>query len=80
MKHLLLTCTVAAGLMASPAFAASKADESAMIYTAVQKGQWTEAEKLLRQGLAQNPSDPQRLLNLAYVLQNTGRGASHVPA
>ncbi len=73
MKHILLTCAFAAGLMTAPAFAASSPDEAAQTYTAVQKGQWGEAEKLLRQGLAQNPTDPQRLLNLAYVLQNTGR-------
>jgi tetratricopeptide (TPR) repeat protein len=73
MKSILMTCVVAAGLMGSPAFASSSSETSTLAYEAIQKGQWTEAETILRQGLAENPDDPMRLLNLAYVLQNTGR-------
>ncbi len=45
----------------------------AFAYQAIQKGRWEEAERALRSGLTQNPNDPMRLLNLAYVLQSTGR-------
>jgi len=36
---------------------------------------WSRAERVLREGLKQDPNDASRLLNLALVLQNTGREA-----
>ncbi len=74
MKNILMTSVFAAGLMSVPAFASST-DASGPAYDAILKGQWAEAESMLRQGLAQNPQDASRLLNLAFVLQNTGRQA-----
>lgn len=75
MKTILLSCVVAASLLSASAFASSSADGSALAYEAIQKGDWAAAESTLRQGLQQNPEDPMRLLNLAYVLQNTGRAS-----
>jgi len=75
MKKFLTTCAIVAGLMSASAFAGSTPETDTLAYQAIQKGQWAEAESRLRQGLAQNPNDPMRLLNLAYVLQSTGRAA-----
>lgn len=75
MKHILMTCAVAAGLFAVPVLASSASDSNGVAYKAIIKGQWVEAENLLRQGLKQDPNDASRLLNLAFVLQNTGRQA-----
>ena len=72
MKQILMTCVMAAGLMSVPAMASSS-DASGPASEAILKGNWSEAETLLRQGLALNPNDASRLLNLAFVLQNTGR-------
>lgn len=72
MKKILMTCAVAAGLMSVPAFASSASDASTAS-EAIMKGNWSEAEALLRQGLKDTPNDATRLLNLAFVLQNTGR-------
>jgi len=58
---------------ASPVLAEAGADANNLGYQAIQDGKWAEAESQIRAGLAQNPKDPMRLLNLAYVLQNTGR-------
>lgn len=68
MKKFVLTCAVALALGA-PAFAADTA------YQAMVDGKWSQAETLLRQGLAQNPNDTSRMLNLAFVLQNSGKQA-----
>lgn len=77
MKHIVLSGVfAAAALMASPSFAASKAD--APVYEAVQAGNWAQAETMLRDALKANASDPVAMLNLAYVLQNTGRAAEAV--
>jgi Tfp pilus assembly protein PilF len=73
MKHILLTCAFAACLTASQAFAASGGNAETVAYDAMQKGQWAQAETLLRQQLAQAPNDAIHLLNLAYVLKNSGR-------
>jgi Flp pilus assembly protein TadD len=70
MKVLLTVC---AGVFLVSASA--QADSGAVAYDAIQKGKWVEAEAQLRAGLKENPNDPMRLLNLAYVLQNTGRTA-----
>ncbi len=75
MKKLLMACTLAAGLMSVPAFAGADSNPGGSAYDAIMKGKWAEAESLLRQGLAQNPNDASRLLNLAFVLQSTGRQA-----
>jgi Flp pilus assembly protein TadD len=73
MKTFVVTCFLAAGLMSAQASAAVPSDANGAAYQSILKGQWSEAEALLRQGLAQNPDDATRLLNLAFVLQNTGR-------
>jgi tetratricopeptide (TPR) repeat protein len=78
MRALLLTSIVAVGVMgglSTSAFASSPPEAGGLAYEAIQKGQWSEAETILRQGLAQDPNDPMRLLNLAYVLQSSGRSA-----
>jgi Flp pilus assembly protein TadD len=73
MKKLIASCVVAAGFIGAPALAQSAADQSTLAYQSIQEGKWAEAETTLRAGLADNPNDPMRLLNLAYVLQSTGR-------
>ena len=73
MKKILMTCAFAAAVMSAPAFAASNTDTSGSSYRAIMDGNWSDAEKVLREGLKQNPDDASRLLNLAFVLQNTGR-------
>jgi Tfp pilus assembly protein PilF len=73
MKKLIASCVVVAGFISAPAFAAATVEANTLAYQAIQDGKWAEAESLLRSGLAQNPDDPMRLLNLAYVLQSTGR-------
>lgn len=78
MDRILFSALIVIGVTLSPAFAASTAGSSVQVYEAVQKRQWDEAEKLLRQSLRENPNDPTGLLNLAYVLQNTGRDAEAV--
>ncbi len=78
MKRIVLSALIAAGFALSPALAASTPEAGTRVYDAVQKGQWGEAEKLLRQSLSQNPNDTVGMLNLAYVLQNSGRGAEAV--
>ncbi len=74
MKNILMTCVFAAGLMSVPAFASST-DANGVASDAIMAGDFAQAETLLRQGLAQNPQDATRLLNLAFVLQSTGRAA-----
>lgn len=44
-------------------------------YGAIESGNWASAEKQLRTELSTTPDDPMRLVNLAYVLQQQGRGA-----
>ncbi len=71
MKNFLMAAA-AAVLLGAPAYAATVAD-SGPAYQAMLDGKWSEAETALRQSLAENPKDASRLLNLAFVLQNTGR-------
>jgi tetratricopeptide (TPR) repeat protein len=73
MKKILASCVVVSALCGAHAFAGSTPETNTLAYQAIQNGQWNEAETILRQGLEQNPNDPMRLLNLAYVLQSTGR-------
>ncbi len=42
-------------------------------YESIQQGNWVAAETQLRTELSENPHDPMRLLNLAYVLQSQGK-------
>lgn len=42
-------------------------------YSAIQDRDWTRAEAQLREARVGNPDDPYVMLNLAYVLQMTGR-------
>ena len=42
-------------------------------YQAILEQDWAAAEKQLNAAIAENPEDPFRLLNLAYVLRSTGR-------
>lgn len=67
MKKFVMAC-VAAVALSVPAMAAE-----GVAYDAMVNGQWGQAETLLRQALAQDPNDPSRLLNLAFVLQNAGK-------
>ncbi len=78
MKHIVLSGVFAAALFASPSFAASKPDANASVYEAVQNRQWAQAEATLREALKANANDPVAMLNLAYVLQNTGRASEAV--
>jgi Flp pilus assembly protein TadD len=71
MKKFLIAAA-AAVMMSASAYAATVAD-TGPAYQAMLDGKWSEAESALRQSLAQNPKDATRLLNLAFVLQNTGR-------
>ena len=71
MKKFLMACSLAA-VMAAPAMAATN-DSNTAVYDAIAHGQWSQAESMLRAELAQNPHDAARLLNLAFVLQNSGR-------
>ena len=71
MKKILIAAAAVA-MMSAPAFAATVAD-SGPAYEAILNGKWSEAETALRQSLAQNPNDATRMLNLAFVLQSTGR-------
>jgi len=63
---------MASAVMVTPAFSGTD-EQNDLAYQAIQQGQWQAAENQLRAELAANPGDPMRLLNLAYVLQNTGR-------
>ena len=58
---------------AGTAMAAADSGGSDLGYTAMQQGQWQKAEEQLRAELKANPNEPMRLLNLAFVLQHTGR-------
>lgn len=75
MKKLTIAC-VGAALMfavAGPVAADATAENEGLAFEAIQDGNWTQAETELRAGLEQMPNDPMRLLNLAYVLQKSGR-------
>jgi len=75
MRKIIASCIGASMMMGAAAFASEPTTEgSTLAYQAIQDGKWSEAESQLRAGLEKNPDDPMRLLNLAYVLQNTGRG------
>jgi Flp pilus assembly protein TadD len=75
MRKVLASCIGVSMMMGATAFASEPASEgSTLAYQAIQDGKWSEAESQLRAGLEKNPDDPMRLLNLAYVLQSTGRG------
>lgn len=51
----------------------SAAGASDLGYGSIQDGNWAAAEIQLRAELKENPNDPMRMLNLAYVLQSQGR-------
>lgn len=71
-RHWLAGIGFALLVSTAPAMAADdRADD--LGYAAIQKGDWADAEAQLRAGLAAEPADSSRLLNLAYVLQNLGR-------
>jgi len=72
MKKTLTFCAVAAGLAGGPALTASAADGN-RAHQAIASGRWFEAEDMLRQDLVRKPNDPAALLDLAFVLRNTGR-------
>ena len=73
MKKILMTCAFTVALMSAPSFAATNSDVSDTTDSAGNHLTWGDAEKLLRQDLKQNPNNVERLLNLAFVLRNTGR-------
>ena len=57
----------------TPSFADPALAANDMAFSAIQAGQWSQAEVQLRQELVSNPNDPMRLVNLAFVLQRQGR-------
>ncbi len=75
MKTVSVLC-VAVGLMfgaVGPTIAAEVGQSDGLALKAIEGGNWAQAEAELRAGLASTPSDPMKLLNLAYVLQKSGR-------
>ena len=75
MKTVSVLCVGAAmmiGAMGS-ALADATSQTEGLAFEAIAQGNWTAAEAELRAGLAQTPTDPMKLLNLAYVLQKSGR-------
>lgn len=74
MKKIVVSGIVASMMLGVSALASEPAKEvNTLAYQAIQDGKWSEAESVLRAGLEKNPDDAMRLLNLAYVLQSTGR-------
>jgi Flp pilus assembly protein TadD len=75
MKTVSVLCVGAAFMfgLAGSAMADATAQTEGLAFEAIQAGNWTQAESELRAGLAKTPSDPMKLLNLAYVLQKSGR-------
>ncbi len=76
MKTVSVLCVGAAmmfGAMGS-ALADATSQTDGLAFDAIAQGNWTAAEAELRAGLSQSPNDPMKLLNLAYVLQKSGRG------
>lgn len=66
---------MALATLSTTSFADQKAVSSDLGFSAIQSGDWSTAESQLRQELVANPSDPMRLVNLAFVLQQQGRDA-----
>jgi len=52
---------------------AAAAQDDGLAYESIQAGNWGQAEAELRAGLSQTPNDPMKLLNLAFVLQKSGK-------
>lgn len=79
MKNVSMLCAgavvsvVAMVGLAVPAAADATTQTDGVAYEAIQGGNWSQAEAELRTGLVQTPNDPMKLLNLAYVLQKSGR-------
>ncbi len=74
MKSTLASCFAAALILgAASAASATQAPDDTLGYQAIQDGKWADAEAQIRAGLAGNPKDAMGLLNLAYVLQSSGR-------
>lgn len=71
MKLTLVSCFAAALVMGGASLSYAAQNDAG--YDAIQQGQWQKAEDQLRAELKANPNEPMRLLNLAYVLQQTGR-------
>jgi len=76
MKRFFLLCSAAALMLAAPASARAGdvVDSEGLALEAIAGANWTQAEAELRAGLKESPNDAMKLLNLAYVLQKTGRG------
>ena len=75
MKSILASCFAAAVILGAVSTAsATQAPADTLGYQAIQDGKWADAEAQIRAGLATNPKDAMGLLNLAYVLQSSGRG------
>jgi len=75
MRTVSVLCVGAAmmfGIM-GPASADATTQSEGLAYEAIQSGNWSRAEAELRAGLAVTPDDPKKLLNLAFVLQKTGK-------
>jgi len=77
MKTVSVLC-VAAALMLGSAGAATAGDvtqREGLALEAIQNNNWSQAEAELRVGLVKTPDDAMKLLNLAYVLQKSGRAS-----
>lgn len=75
MKRVFVLCSAAVMMLgaAAPAMAGDVVDSEGLALQAIAGGNWTQAEAELRAGLKETPNDAMKLLNLAYVLQKTGR-------
>lgn len=71
MKSTLVSCFAAALFLGTTSLAYAAQNDAG--YDAIQQGQWQRAEDQLRAELKVTPNEPKRMLNLAYVLQQTGR-------
>ncbi len=71
MKSILVSCFAAMLVMGAASLSYAAQNDAG--YDAIQQGQWQKAEDQLRAELKATPNEPMRMLNLAYVLQQTGR-------
>jgi Flp pilus assembly protein TadD len=66
---------IALATVSTASFADQIATSGDLGFSAIQAGQWSQAESQLRQELVATPNDPMRLVNLAFVLQQQGRNS-----
>ncbi|MGE4064902.1 MAG: hypothetical protein AB7E79_16175 [Rhodospirillaceae bacterium] len=75
MRTVPVLCAAAALMLsaAGSAEAGEVVEREGLALEAIASGNWSVAEAELRAGLVKTPNDPMKLLNLAYVLQKSGR-------